>query len=101
MRDRFKQFRDILFNIVLIAAGSALCAMAVNGILVPHKFFGAGFTGISLIIHYIFPFLPVSLVYFIINIPVFSLGWMSVGRRFFLYHWFILSLIFLFSLLAG
>ena len=85
MRSDFKQLCDLLFNIILITAGSVLCAMAVNSILVPHKFFGAGFTGISLIIHYIFPIIPVSLIYFIINIPVFSLGWMNVGRRFFLY----------------
>ncbi|MFC1838131.1 YitT family protein [Thermodesulfobacteriota bacterium] len=85
MRACFKQFCVILFNIVLITAGSVLCAMAVNCILIPHNFFGAGFTGISIVLHYIFPFLPVSLIYFVINIPVFSLGWMSVGRSFFLY----------------
>jgi uncharacterized membrane-anchored protein YitT (DUF2179 family) len=59
--------------------------VAINGILIPQKFFGAGFTGVALIIHYIFPSLSVAVVYFILNIPIFALGWMYVGRRFFLY----------------
>jgi uncharacterized membrane-anchored protein YitT (DUF2179 family) len=65
--------------------GSLLCAVAVNGILIPHQFFGAGFTGISMVIHYLAPSLPIGVLYFILNIPLFALGWMYVGRRFFLY----------------
>lgn len=65
--------------------GSVICATAVNGILIPHQFYGAGFTGISLLIHYLFHRLPVSLIYIGLNIPIFALGWMYVGKRFFLY----------------
>jgi uncharacterized membrane-anchored protein YitT (DUF2179 family) len=72
-------------NLFLLAVGSALCALAINGILIPQKFLGAGFAGVSLVIHYLLPFLPVSVLYFLMNIPVFALGWMHVGRRFFLY----------------
>jgi len=76
---------QVLRNLVLMTLGSLLCALAVNGILVPHQFFGAGFTGISLVIHYLAPSLPIPVLYFILNIPLFALGWMYVGRRFFLY----------------
>jgi uncharacterized membrane-anchored protein YitT (DUF2179 family) len=77
--------RQVAWNLLLISLGSFLCAVAVNSILIPQKFFGAGFTGLALVIHYIFPSLPVAVMYFILNIPVFALGWMYVGRRFFLY----------------
>jgi len=77
--------REVLWNMVLISVGSVLCALAVKGILVPHQFFAAGFTGIAMIIHYLVPFLPVGVLYFILNIPLYALGWMFVGRRFFLY----------------
>jgi uncharacterized membrane-anchored protein YitT (DUF2179 family) len=75
----------VLWNLGLIALGSALCAVAIKGILIPHGFFGAGFTGVALLIHYLAPSLPVALLYFILNIPLFVLGWVYVGRRFFLY----------------
>ena len=76
--------RQVLWNLGLIALGSVLCAVAINGILVPHQFFAAGFTGVALIIHYLVPSLPVAALYFIFNIPIYVLGWMYVGRRFFL-----------------
>ena len=59
--------------------------MAINGILVPKEFISAGFAGLALIIHYFLPSLPLSALYFVLNIPLFALGWMYVGRRFFLY----------------
>ena len=77
--------RHVAWNLGLIALGSALCSVAINGILLPQQFYGAGFTGVSLLIHYLFPSLPVAVLYFILNVPVFALGWMYVGRRFFLY----------------
>ena len=76
---------QVLRNLVFMTVGSLLCAVAINGILVPHRFFGAGFTGMSLVIHYLAPSLPVAALYFILNVPLFALGWMYVGRRFFLY----------------
>jgi len=70
---------------VLIALGSVLCAAAINGILIPQKFFAAGFTGVALIFHYLVPSLQVGVLYFVLNIPLYALGWKYVGRRFFLY----------------
>jgi len=80
-----KSSRNIALNLGLIALGSALCSVAINGILIPHKFYGAGFTGVALIIHYMAPSLPVAVLYFILNVPVFALGWIYAGRRFFFY----------------
>ena len=77
--------RQVLWNLALIYLGSALCSVAINGILIPQQFYGAGFTGVSLLIHYLFPSWPVAVLFFILNIPIFALGWMYVGRRFFLY----------------
>jgi len=77
--------KTVFWNLGLLALGSWLCAVAINGILIPHRFFGAGFTGVSLVIHYLVPSLPVGILYFMLNVPLFALGWMFVGRRFFLY----------------
>jgi uncharacterized membrane-anchored protein YitT (DUF2179 family) len=42
-------------------------------------------TGLALVIHYLVPSLPVSGLFFAMNLPLFALGWRLVGRRFFWY----------------
>ncbi|MBC8177931.1 MAG: YitT family protein [Desulfobacteraceae bacterium] len=84
-KSRMESLRQIAWNLGLIALGSALCSVAINGILLPQRFYGAGFTGVALLIHYMFSSLPVAVLYFILNVPVFCLGWIYAGRRFFLY----------------
>ena len=69
----------------LMTLGSVLCAVAIKGILMPYGFLSAGFMGITLGIHYLLPWLSVSAIYFLLNVPVFALGWKYVGKRFFLF----------------
>lgn len=76
---------QLAWNLLLLTAGSCLCALGINGILIPHRFLSGGFAGLSLIFHYLFPQLSVGLLYLGLNIPVFFLGYKHVGRRFFLY----------------
>ena len=68
------RLKQVLWNLFLISLGSVLCAVAVNGILIPQKFLSAGFTGLALAIHYLVPYLPVSYLYLLLNIPLFILG---------------------------
>ena len=77
--------KSVTKNLGLILIGSALCAVAINGILVPYGFLSGGFVGIALIIHHLVPTAHVGLLYFILNIPLFALGWKFVGHRFLLY----------------
>ncbi len=77
--------KQISYNLFLICLGSMLVAIALNGIIIPNKFVSGGLTGLALGIHYIFPYLPVSWLYFFLNIPLFIIGWKFVGRRFFYY----------------
>ena len=76
---------QVLWNLLLITGGSIICAICLNGILVPQNFMSGGFVGISLILNHLFPWMPIPALYFILNIPVFCLGWKYVGRRFFIY----------------
>ena len=81
----FGPLKQVLWNLCLICMGSVLVAVAINGILIPHEFVSGGFAGVALVIHYLFPSFPLAWLYFVLNIPVFVLGWTFVGRRFFLY----------------
>jgi uncharacterized membrane-anchored protein YitT (DUF2179 family) len=78
-------FLKIVWNFFLITAGSLLCAAAINGILIPNQFLAGGISGLSLFIHYLFPVMPVGVANFLMNIPLFVVGWLFVGRRFFFY----------------
>jgi uncharacterized membrane-anchored protein YitT (DUF2179 family) len=80
-----KNAREICLNLALLTVGSVICALGVNGILMPHEFVSGGITGVALIIYYMTPLVPVSALYFLLNIPFFVLGWKYVGRRFFIY----------------
>ena len=85
IRAHVKTMGQVLWNLVLIAIGSCVCAAALNGILIPNGFVSGGVAGLSLIVHHVLPDLPVSILYLIFNIPLFALGWKYIGRRFFLY----------------
>ncbi len=76
---------QLIIDIVQLCIGSTLCAIATNSILIPNNFLTGGITGICLIIHKIIPTFDVGLLYFLFNIPLFVLAWMSVGRRFFVF----------------
>ena len=62
-----------------------MCAVAVKGILIPKQFLAGGITGLSLLLHYLVPSMPVGVIYFLLNIPLFAVGWMFVGKRFLFY----------------
>jgi len=77
--------RKLLIDLLHIFLGCALCAEAVNAILVPKHFATSGITGLCLIIHKAAPFTNIGWLYFFVNIPLFLLAWKYVGRRFFVY----------------
>lgn len=80
-----KKTVDFLYQTLLLTAGSILSAFAVTSLLMHHDLLSRGMTGFALIIFYRWPVLPISVIYLLINIPIFILGWKFVGRRFVLY----------------
>jgi uncharacterized membrane-anchored protein YitT (DUF2179 family) len=85
---RWEKARVIAWNGFLITVGSFICAIAVNGILIPKHFLSGGITGVALIVHYFFEKIDVGWLYFVFNIPLFLMGWMRISRPFFLYSLF-------------
>ena len=77
--------RTFFWNLLLIAAGSVLCALAINSILLPQHFATGGITGLALVLHRGLPTVPVAVLIVILNIPLFLLAWTNVGRRFFFF----------------
>jgi uncharacterized membrane-anchored protein YitT (DUF2179 family) len=77
--------RQVLLSLFLITAGSILCAIAINGILIPQQFVSGGVTGLALVVSAYLPSVNFALIYLLLNIPLYLLAFLSVGRRFFLY----------------
>jgi uncharacterized membrane-anchored protein YitT (DUF2179 family) len=77
--------KQTIKDFLLIIVGCSLCAIAINGILIPQQFATSGITGLALIIHKKIPQLNIGAIYFFCNVPLFLLAWMTVGRRFFFF----------------
>jgi uncharacterized membrane-anchored protein YitT (DUF2179 family) len=77
--------KEIGRNLALLCVGSAMSAVAINGLLIPHRFVSGGVTGLALVLHYLVPALSVALIYAVANVPLFLAGWFFVSRRFFFY----------------
>ena len=77
-----KDVLDWLRQTLLLTLGSAVCALAVKAIMMEQGLLAAGLTGAALVVHYLHPDLSVALIYLLINIPVFLIGWRLVGLRF-------------------
>lgn len=77
MKRIFKSVIDIL----IIAMGSFLYAIAVSAIIDANMLSAGGVTGISTLIHH-FSGIPSGLLVFVINIPIIILGIVKLGGRF-------------------
>ncbi len=75
----------IWWNLFLITTGTVIYSAAIKGIVVHHGFIPGGVFGLGLLIHYLNPALSAGLLYFVLNLPLFVVSWVGVGKRFFWY----------------
>lgn len=75
--------REILFDLFIIAVGSAIFSAAVAFLLEPSEITPGGLTGISVILHDALSF-PTGTTLFILNIPLVMLGFGVFGLAFIL-----------------
>ena len=79
MRSFYKRFGWILTTI----SGSALFALGFDLFLLPHELNAGGVSGLSMVIHKLLPFISVGIIQIIINLPLFLLGGLKIGKKFF------------------
>ncbi|MCO5386469.1 YitT family protein [Desulfosporosinus sp.] len=68
-------------GIIGIAVGAILAAYGIQGFIVYSGLSGGGVGGIALLLYYSFN-LPIGIVTFILNVPLFVLGWKEVDKQF-------------------
>lgn len=81
MKSENKVIKTIL-KYVVIALGTFIYGLAVNFLMRPNGIISGGITGIAMVINYAFPVLPIGVMIFVINIPIFIVGFKALGWRF-------------------
>jgi len=71
----------ILTSYLGIALGSFIFAFGLNYFIIANGLAEGGFTGIALIIHYLTG-LPAGAIIFVLNLPLFFVGWYKWGKTF-------------------
>lgn len=94
---RFDFTYSPLWNLALITVGSAVCAVGLKAVAQPMGLVPGGLYGLSLLIHYGAPSINASLLYAIINVPLFIAGWLMVSRRFFFYSLYAVAILSVFT----
>lgn len=80
---------SILWNALLVFAGSLLFAFAVKAIAQPHGLITGGLSGLAMLIHYLVPDMSTGVILLGLNIPLFLIAWYFMrSRRLLLYSLF-------------
>ncbi len=75
----------IAWNLALLTLGAAIFSFGVKGIVVSKGLMSGGLSGVALLLHYLTGLLGPGILYFLLNLPLMVLGWVSLSRRFILY----------------
>jgi len=66
-------------NYLWIALGSALYSLSFDWFYVPNQIGFGGLTALGMILNHFSPAIPIGAVVFLLNIPIFILGWKFLG----------------------
>ena len=90
-----KEGKQLLKDYVLIVLGTFLAALSLSLFFLPYDIAPGGISGISTVLSSVLP-LSVGLLSFLLNVPLFLLGWRTVGWRFAVRSFIAMSLMSLF-----
>ena len=75
--------KNIWIPSISIVLGALMWSISINGILIHHRLISGGVSGLALVIYYLVPRLSIGLMVFLINIPIFTMGWTMLSGKFF------------------
>ena len=79
MKSSYKKFGWIGTTVL----GSALFALGFDLFLMPHELNAGGVSGLAMVLHKLIPFVSVGIIQILLNLPLFLLGGMKIGKKFF------------------
>ena len=90
-----KEGKQLLKDYALIVLGTFLAALSLPLFFLPYDIAPGGISGISTVLASVLP-LSVGLISFVLNVPLFLIGWRTVGWRFAVRSFIAISLMSLF-----
>ncbi|MDD3303438.1 MAG: YitT family protein [Clostridia bacterium] len=72
---------DFIRDFLIIAIGAYLISLSINMFLLPHKMTTGGASGIATVLYYMFH-MPMGITILIINIPLFIIALLKLGKKF-------------------
>ena len=89
LKEDFQEFTNALctlkfwYMLLTLTLGCFIFSFVVNGILLPHNFFAGGLTGLALLFYdSIKEYISISLLYVLLNIPIFIIGFREFSLKF-------------------
>lgn len=73
--------KHFFYEAFIIVLGCAIFAVGFDTCVAPNHFSIGGMTGIAQIINALVPALPVGALTIALNVPLFALGWMYLGKK--------------------
>lgn len=84
---------SIWWNLLVITTGSVVFSAGLKGVVVHHNFVPGGLFGLGVLIYYVLPFVSAGIWYFLLNIPLFVLGWIYLSKRFVFYSFYAMIIV--------
>lgn len=78
-----KEIKKISIEILGTIVGSAIIAFGISSFLLPNQLSSGGFAGIATITYYLLN-IPMGIVTFILNVPLFLFAGYKIGKKFFI-----------------
>lgn len=78
-----KKFRKTAWDMFLVVIGAALFAVGFDLFLVPNDMNAGGMTGLAMVIQHFIGIGTVGTITTIINLPLFAIGGLKIGKKFF------------------
>ena len=84
LRELLHALRTGRFYGTLLAttAGCVAGSIAINGVLIPRNLFAPGTSGTSLLIFYLTGWPSVGVIYLLLNVPIFVIGWREYALKY-------------------
>ncbi len=76
--------KEIIKKLFFVFLGNLLCAVAFNGFFIPSKLLSGGVGGLAILTQYLTN-IPSGITVFIINIPLFIIGFRKIDKNFIFY----------------
>jgi uncharacterized membrane-anchored protein YitT (DUF2179 family) len=84
LRELLQALRTARFYGTLLATalGCVAGAVAINGVLIPRNLFSPGTSGTSLLIYYLTGWPSLGVIYLLLNLPIFAIGWREYALKY-------------------